>query len=67
MCVANCCVVFSTNYLHTRHGYVFGRIHLFIGASLSEPHIDHDNGSRVRNNGMYLSIILSFIPRWSAP
>ena len=33
-------------------------IMLFIGASLNEPHIDHDNGLCVRNNGMYLSIYL---------
>ena len=29
---------------------------LFIGVSLSKPHIDHDNGPRVWNNGMYLSM-----------
>ena len=30
------------------------KISTVIGASLSEPHIDHDNGPRTRNNGMYL-------------
>ena len=33
-------------------------IHI-IGASLSEPHIDHDNIPRTQNNGMYLCIYLS--------
>ena len=28
-------------------------MYFFIGASLSKPHIDHDNGLRARNNGMY--------------
>ena len=27
-----------------------------IRASLSEPHIDHDNGPRVGNNGIYVSV-----------
>ena len=26
----------------------------FIGASLSEPHIDRDNGPRARKNGIYV-------------
>ena len=26
------------------------------GASLSKPHIDHDNGPRMRNNGIYLCL-----------
>ena len=34
-----------------------------VGVSLSEPHIDHDNGPRTRNNGMYLSMYVSFTPR----
>ena len=25
-----------------------------IGVSLSEPHIDHDNGPRVQNNAIYV-------------
>ena len=29
-----------------------------IGVSLSEPHIDHDNGLCARNNGIYVSIYL---------
>ena len=29
-----------------------------VGVSLSEPHIDHDNVPRARNNGMYLCIYL---------
>ena len=29
---------------------------LFIGVSLSKPHIDHDNGPHARNNGKYLSM-----------
>ena len=28
-----------------------------IGANLSEPHIDHDNSPRARNNGIYVCII----------
>ena len=31
---------------------------MFIGASLSKPHIDHDNVPRTRNNGMYLCLCL---------
>ena len=45
---------------------------LFIRASLSEPHIDHDNGPvHTRNNGIYLcaylSMSVSFTPRLSHP
>ena len=29
-----------------------------IGASLSKPHIDHDNGPLARNNGIYPCIFL---------
>ena len=36
-----------------------------IGASLSEPHIDHDNDPRIWNNDIYLSIYVSFTPRLS--
>ena len=36
---------------------------IVIGASLSEPHIDCDNNPRARNNGMYVSIYVSFYPR----
>ena len=38
-----------------------------IGVSLSEPHIDCDNGPRVQNNGMYLSIYVSFTLHLSHP
>ena len=38
-----------------------------IGASLSESHIDHDNGPRAQNNGMYLCTYVSFAPRLSHP
>ena len=31
---------------------------------MSEPHIDHDNGPRAQNNGIYLSIIY---PMFVAP
>ena len=35
------------------------------GASLSEPHIDHDNSPRTWNNGMYLCIIYpAFVAPW---
>ena len=38
---------------------------------LGEPHIDHDNGSRTQNNGIYVSIYLSMYhlitPRLSHP
>ena len=34
---------------------------LVIGVSLSEPHIDHDNGPRARNNATYLCIYLCII------
>ena len=58
----------SVLYLHVHiHVYVFLLcISIFtvntcecsvIGASLSEPHIDHDNGPCARNNGMYLCIM----------
>ena len=30
-----------------------------IGASLSELHIDHDNGPHMRNNGVYVSIYVT--------
>ena len=30
-----------------------------IGASLSKPHIDHDNGPRVRNNAIHLFIYVA--------
>ena len=33
---------------------------LFVGVSLSEPHIDCDNGPRAQNNGMSVSIFVSF-------
>ena len=39
-----------------------------IGASLSEPHIDHDNVSHAWNNGLYLSISVCIIyPHLSHP
>ena len=44
---------------------------ILIGASLSEPHIDYDNGPHVQNNGMsvsiYVSMSVSFTPRSSHP
>ena len=36
--------------------YIHKVISTIIGVSLSKPHIDHDNGPRTRNNGIYLSI-----------
>ena len=39
----------------------------FIGVSLSEPHIDRDNGHHVWNNTIYLSVYVSFTPRWLHP
>ena len=38
-----------------------------IGVSLSEPHIDHNNGPCARNNAIYLSIYVSFTPCLSHP
>ena len=38
-----------------------------IGASLSEPHNDHDNGTHVRSNAIYLSIYVSFTPHLLHP
>ena len=39
-----------------------------IGASLSEPHIDRDNGPCARKNGIYLSIYVCIIyPAFVAP
>ena len=38
---------------------------LIIGASLSEPNIDHDNGPHARNNAIYLCIIYpAFVAPW---
>ena len=40
-------------------------MYFFIGASLSKPHIDRDNGLHTRNNGMYLCIIYpAFVTPW---
>ena len=43
------------NYNATKHLSQICILYIF-GASLSEPHIDHDNGPRTQNNGMYLSM-----------
>ena len=50
-------------HLHT-DPLVFAILQI-IEASLSEPHTDHDNGPRARNNGMYLSMSVSMyhLPR----
>ena len=47
------------SYCHVRT--VKFHVLVLIGANLSEPHIDHDNGPRTRNNGMYLSMYLCII------
>ena len=39
-------------------GYWQLHVHV-IGASLSKPHIDHDNSPCVQNNAIYLSVYLS--------
>ena len=42
-----------------------GSVHTIIWTSLSEPHIDHDNSPRTRNNGICLSIIYpAFVAPW---
>ena len=40
---------------------------MFVVASLSEPHIDHDNSPLARNNAVYLSIYVSFTTCLSHP
>ena len=65
---------------HPNNYQVFNpSLYTIIGASLSEPHIDRDNGPRARNNGIYLcmyvsiylsiylSMSVSFTPRLSHP
>ena len=51
-------VYLSLDYLQ---GHFLLWIIIIIGASLSEPHIDHDNGLRMQNNSMYLSMYLCII------
>ena len=46
-------------------GYQEARILKLIGESLSKPHIDHDNGPHVQNNGISVCIIYpAFVTPW---
>ena len=61
-----CSMYMYQNFANTTYNVLRVKF-VIIGASLSEPHIDHDNIPRAQNNANYLSIYVSFTPRLSHP
>ena len=68
-CICNSCVMVNALNLccHTWITNSWTSKSKLIGVSLSEPHIDHDNSTRAQNNGIYVSMYVSFTPHLMHP